>query len=82
MGKSLESTPLPQLFPDLHQRLELLRTRKPIVNQSAIPVGLLTKIVDGSYAEVSEIVPEFLEILLAQDFRVLAIGAPGHGRRF
>jgi hypothetical protein len=63
----------------LHQRLELLRTGKTVVNQSAILVGALIKLPDRCDAQMSETVPEFLEILVAQDLRVLTIGTPGHG---
>jgi hypothetical protein len=73
---TIGSAPLPQLLPDLHQRLEFLRTGKTVVNQSAIPVGLLIEIPDGCDAEVGEIVTQFLEILRVQDFSILANRRP------
>jgi hypothetical protein len=74
------SSPLPQLFPNLDERLHLFRSRKPTVDQPAISVRLVVKAPHGLDAEVSEIVTEFPEVLLAQNFSFVTIGTPGHGK--
>jgi hypothetical protein len=45
-------------------------------------VSPLIKISDGGYAEVGEIVTQLLDVLLVQNFSILAIGTPGHGWGF
>jgi hypothetical protein len=62
----MRSSPLPQLLPDLHERLHLFRTRKPGVDQPAISVRLIVKVPHGlDTEEVREVVTEFVEVLLA-----------------
>ena len=73
--------PLPQLLPNLDQSLHLPRAWKPAVDQPAIPVGLIIEVPNRAQAEVCKVVPEFLQVLFAQDVHLLAIGTPGHGKR-
>src|ERR1017187_271962 len=46
------SPPLPQLFPNLNQRLHLLRRGGLVVNQAAIAVRLIVEIPDGWEAQM------------------------------
>lgn len=77
MGRS---PPFPQLLPDLNQSLHLPRTRKAVVNETAILIGPLIEVPNRSHAEVREAVTEFLRLLLAQYLPFLAIRTPGHGQ--
>jgi hypothetical protein len=52
-----------------------------MVDQPAISVRLIVKVPHGLDTEVCEVVTEFLEVLLAQNFTFVSIGTPGHGKR-
>jgi hypothetical protein len=84
MGRLLQisSTPLPQLLPHLHERLDLARAGKMVVEKAAIAVCLLVEFPDGWQAEMREVVTEFLEVLLAQHLRLTLVGTPGHAGQF
>jgi hypothetical protein len=57
--------PLPQLFPHLHQRLHLLWTRQPIVDQPAITIRAIVEIPHRRHAQMRQIVTHFLQLVLA-----------------
>src|ERR1700722_10906272 len=80
MGRlsQISSTPLPQLLPHLHQRLDLARARKMVVEKAAIAVCLLVEFPDGWQAEMREVVTKFLEVLLAQHLCLTLVGTAGH----
>lgn len=48
-----------------------------MVDQAAIAVRPLIEIPHSLDAQVRQVVPEFLQILLAQYFNLVAIGTPG-----
>jgi hypothetical protein len=75
------STPPPQLFPHLNKRLHLARTRKTVVDEAAILVCPFVELPHVGWAEVCEIVTEFLEIFLAQHFCFAVVGASCHAAR-
>jgi hypothetical protein len=50
-----------------------------VVDQPAISVRLVVKVPYDLDAEVREVVTEFVEIFLAQDFSFVAIWTPSHG---
>ncbi len=77
---SLCSTPFPQLFPHLHESLHLPQAWRPAVDQPAIAVRLLIKVSNRSQSQMCEVMPRFLQVLLAQYFHLLAIRTPGHGK--
>jgi hypothetical protein len=52
-----------------------------MVDQPTISVRLIVKVPHGLDTEVSEAVTKFLDVLFAQNFSFVAIGAPGHGKR-
>jgi hypothetical protein len=52
-----------------------------MVDQPAVSVRLVVKVPYGLDAEVREIVPEIVEVLLAQNFSFVAIWTPSHGKR-
>jgi hypothetical protein len=64
----------------LHKHLHLLRGGQAVINQAAITVRPLVEILNRADAKVCKIVPELLEILLAQHVSFLAIGTPCHDR--
>lgn len=70
--------PLPQLFPHLNKRLNLLWRRNAVVHKSAILVCRFIVLAYGLQAQVREVVPEFLEMFLAQNFGFAFVGAAGH----
>jgi hypothetical protein len=78
-GSRSGSTPFPQLLPGLDECLHLSGTRKTVVGQPAILIRLLVKITNRRHAEVREVVSEFVEVLLAQNLRLLAIRTARHG---
>src|ERR1700686_3233948 len=80
MGRlsQISSTPLPQLLPHLHQRLDLARARKMVVEKAAIAVCLLVEFPDGWQAEMREVVTKLLEVLLAQHLCLTLVETPGH----
>ena len=63
--RSLDSAPLPQLFPNLNKSLHLAWSRKLVINEAAIFVRLLVEISHGWQAEMSETVPKFRKVFLA-----------------
>jgi hypothetical protein len=82
MAENFErSSPLPQLLPCLDEHLHLPRTRQAVVDKPAILEGAFVEIADASGAQVCEILPQLLEILLTQNIRFLAVGTPGHSDR-
>ena len=76
------STPIPQLFPNLNKSLYLARSRKAVIDETAILISLFVEISHGWQAEVGEIVTQFLKVLLAQHLRFSLIGTPSHAGRF
>src|SRR3982074_671285 len=78
-GSRSGSTPFPQLLPGLDECLHLSGTRKTVVGPPAILIRLLVKITNRRHAEVREVVSEFVEVLLAQNLRLLAIRTARHG---
>ena len=62
----------------MHEDLHLFRGGKAMINQTAIAIRLIVKISNCSDAEVCEMVAELFEILFAQYFCLLAIGAASH----
>src|ERR1700680_1304424 len=77
-GSRSGSTPFPQLLPGLDECLHLSGTGKTVVDQPAILIRLLVKITNRRHAEVREVVTEFVEVLLAQNLRLLAIRTARH----
>jgi hypothetical protein len=77
----MQSTPFPQLFPNLNKRLHLAGAGNPAVNESAVPVALLVIVPHGGQAKMSQIMPEFREVLLAQHLRFSLVGTPSHTGR-
>jgi len=71
-------SPLPQLSPHLHQGLNLPWTRNAVVSDPALLICPLVKIPHSRFAEVSQVVAKLLKFVLAQDFRVVAVGTPSH----
>lgn len=70
--------PLPQLLPDLHQRLHLLRRGKPTVDHPAVLVG---SIIESPYrvnTQMCQVAPQLVEILLGELFRLLGVRTAGH----
>ena len=72
------TAPLPQLFPYLDEGLNLLGGGQPKVDKTTVPVGPVVRVPDGTRTEVREVVPECLQVLLAQDLHLLATGTPGN----
>ena len=70
--------PLPQLFPHLDKRLNLLRSRDSIVDESAVLMRALVELPHSGQAQVCEVVTNLLEVLLAQHFRFAFIRAAGY----
>lgn len=56
LSEERRSPPLPQLLPDTHQRLNLLRAWK-LLDQSAILICALIESPDGVNAEMCQVVP-------------------------
>jgi hypothetical protein len=51
-----------------------------VVDQPAISVRLIVKVPHGLDTEVREVVTEFMDVLLAQNFSFVAIRTPGHDK--
>ena len=49
-----------------------------MIDQATIPIGPLVEITDSFDAEVREVVTEFFQVLLAQDFAFATIRTPSH----
>jgi len=75
----ISSTPLPQLLPHLHERLDLARAGKVVVDQAAIPLRLLVDIPNRRQAEMRQVVTEFLEVLAAEGREERAVKLIGGG---
>jgi hypothetical protein len=72
--------PLPQLLPHLNQRLHLLRRRQPVVDHPAVFMGSLVEARDRIHAQVRQVVPKLVQILLGEDFRLLGTRMASHAR--
>ena len=55
---------------------------KAVINEAALFVRLLVEISYGWQAEMSEIMPEFRKVLLAQHLRFSGVGTPRHAEEF
>ena len=78
VASQIGSLPLPELLPHLHERLDLARARKLVVDEAAITVRLLVEFANGGQAKMREVMTEFLEVILAQHLRFSLVRTPGH----
>jgi hypothetical protein len=79
---SVNSSPLPQLLPQLNEGLDLARAGKVVVDQAAVTVRLLVEVANCRQAQMCEVVTDFLEIVLAQHLRFALVGTQGHAGAF
>jgi hypothetical protein len=72
------STPFPQLLPNLNKGLHLARAWEIAIDEAAILIRLLVEVTHGWQAEMSEIVPKFRKVFLAQHLRISPVRTPSH----
>jgi hypothetical protein len=75
---ALPPAPLPQLLPDLNERLHLLRGREPVVDQLAIAVSSFIEPPDRVETQVGQVVTQILRVLFRKYLGLLRIWTPGH----
>jgi hypothetical protein len=74
-------SPLPQLLPNLDERLHFPRARKSVVNESAILEGAFVEFPNAARAQMREAVTKLLKLFFIQNVRFFGIGSPGHNER-
>ena len=74
-------SPFPQLLPHLDKCRHFPRTRKSVVNQSAILEGALVEFPNAARAQMREVVTKLLKLFFVQNVRFFGIGSPGHNER-
>jgi len=65
----------------LDEYLHFPRTRKSVVDQSAILEAAFVEFPNAARAQMREVVTKLLKLFFAQNVRFFGIGSPGHNER-